>query len=110
MSETMSVVTDDNFEKEVLTSDKPVLVDFWAEWCVPCKMVEPAFRALSEQYGMKIKFSRMNTDENPRTPTQYNIMGIPTIILFKNGKVLDQIVGAVPKSNIEKMFTKVLQP
>ena len=110
MSETMTVVTDDNFEKEVLTSDKPVLVDFWAEWCVPCKMVEPAFRSLSEQYGMKIKFSRMNTDENPRTPTQYNIMGIPTIILFKNGKVVDQIVGAVPKSNIEKMFTKVLQP
>lgn len=109
MSENMTVVTDDNFEKEVLLSDKPVLVDFWAEWCVPCRIIEPAFRALSEQYSDRIKFGRLNTDENPRIPTKYNIMGIPTLLLFKDGKVVDQIVGAVPKTNIEKMVVKILQ-
>ncbi len=108
MSEKMFIVTDDNFDKEVMKSDKPVAIDFWADWCMPCKMIEPSFKALSEQYDTKIKFGRLNTDENPRTPTQYNIMGIPTIILFKDGKVVDQIVGAVPKSNIEKMLSKVL--
>ncbi|MCL4558796.1 MAG: thioredoxin [Deltaproteobacteria bacterium] len=108
MGDTMLTVTDDNFEKEVLKADRPVLLDFWAEWCMPCKMIEPSFRALSEQYESKIKFGRLNTDDNPRTPTQYNIMGIPTIILFKDGKIVDQIVGAVPKSNIEKMVNKIL--
>ncbi len=101
-------VTDNNFEQEVLKSEKPVLVDFWADWCMPCKMMEPTFKSLSEQYNSKIKFGKLNTDENPRIPTQYNIMGIPTVILFKDGKVIDQIVGAVPKSNLEKMFSKVL--
>ncbi len=109
MSEATYTVTDSNFEKEVLQSDKPVLVDFWADWCVPCRMIEPAFKALAEQYSGKIKFGRLNTDENPRVPTQYNIMGIPTIMLFKDGKVVDQIVGAVPKTNIEKMFSRILE-
>ncbi|MCL4478086.1 MAG: thioredoxin [Deltaproteobacteria bacterium] len=104
----MQEFTDGNFEAEVLKTEKPVLVDFWAEWCVPCRMVSPAVSALADKYNDKIKFGKLNTDENPSIPTKYGIMGIPTLMLFKGGKVVDQIVGAVPKSTIEKLLDKVL--
>jgi thioredoxin 1 len=96
--------TDGAFEQEVLKSDVPVLVDFWAPWCGPCKAMGPTVDALAAEYAGKIKIGKMNTDDNPQTPMKYQVRGIPTLLLFKNGKVVDQRVGAMPKPDVQKMI------
>ncbi|RLD16200.1 thioredoxin [candidate division KSB1 bacterium] len=93
-------VTDDNFDKEVLQSDIPVLVDFWAEWCVPCKMVEPVVDQIAQEYEGKLKIGKVDVDSNPQISMKYGIRSIPTLLIFKNGQPVDQIIGAVPKKNI----------
>jgi len=98
--------TDQNFEEEVLKSDKPVVVDFWAVWCPPCHMVAPAVDAIADAYAGRAKVGKLNVDENPVVPNRYNIRGIPTLLLFKNGQVQEQIVGATSKDNIAKLLEK----
>jgi thioredoxin 1 len=106
--ENVTQVSDANFETEVLKSAMPALVDFWAPWCGPCRVVGPVVEELATEYSGQIKVAKMNVDENPVTPGKYGIRGIPTIILFKGGEVADQVVGAVPKGNIEGMIKKAL--
>ncbi|MFH1058770.1 MAG: thioredoxin [Pseudomonadota bacterium] len=101
-------VTDDTFEAEVLKSDLPVLVDFWASWCGPCRAIAPVVEELSEQYSGKVKVAKLNVDESPKTPGQYGIRAITTLIMFKAGAVADQITGAVSKSHIEQALNKLL--
>ncbi|MGH7801354.1 MAG: thioredoxin [Thermodesulfobacteriota bacterium] len=96
------------FESEVLKSESPVLVDFWAPWCGPCRILAPAVEEIANSYTGRIKVGKLNVDDNQETTMQYSIRSIPTLILFKNGKALDQIIGAVPKSEIEKMVKKAL--
>lgn len=107
-SEKVINVTDSSFEAEVLKSDKPALIDFWASWCAPCKAIAPIVDELAGEYDGKIKVTKMNVDENPATPSKYGVRGIPTLILFKDGKVLDQKVGAVPKAQLAEMLKKAL--
>lgn len=97
MSENLTVLTDDNFEQEVLKATLPVLVDFWADWCGPCKMIAPTVEAAAKEFVGKVKFGKLNVDENTKTPTTYDIRGIPTLILFRGGKVIATKVGAVTK-------------
>jgi thioredoxin 1 len=92
--------SDANFERDVLKADRPVLLDFWAEWCGPCKMIAPILDEIAKQYKDKIRIAKLNIDENPATPPKFNIRGIPTLILFKNGTVEAQKVGAVTKSQL----------
>ena len=94
-------VTDDNFGVEVLSSDKPVLVDFWAEWCGPCRMIGPALEELSTELGEKVTIVKLNIDDSPVTPARYGVRGIPTMILFKNGEAAATKVGAAPKSQLQ---------
>lgn len=101
-------LTDDSFDQEVLKSSTPVLVDFWASWCAPCKAISPVVDSLAEDYDGKVKIGKLNVDENPATPGQYGVRGIPTLILFKEGKVVDQVVGAVPKNQLEGLLKKAL--
>ena len=100
--------TDGAFDQDVLKSDTPVLVDFWAPWCGPCKAMAPTVDAIATEYAGKMKVGKLNTDDNPGTAMRYGIRGIPTLLLFKDGKVAEQIVGYVPKETIEKAITKVL--
>jgi thioredoxin 1 len=108
MAQGVLEVDDNNFESEILKADKPALVDFWAPWCGPCKAIAPTIEALEEAYGDSIIFARCNVDHSPNTPSQYSIRAIPTLIMFQDGKVIDQVVGAVPKSQLEELVKKVL--
>ena len=101
-------VTDENFEAEIVKSDIPVMVDFWAEWCGPCKMVGPVVEELSKEYAGKIKIGKMDVDKNRETPAKFGIRSIPTLMLFKNGELAQTIIGAQPKSYIEEELKKVL--
>jgi thioredoxin 1 len=100
MSQGIVNVTDDNFEQEVLKSTGPVLVDYWAEWCGPCKMIAPVLEEIAREYDGKLRVAKLNIDENPATPPKYGIRGIPTLMLFKNGHVEATKVGAVSKSQL----------
>ena len=100
MSKYIVHVSDESFEKEVLKSTDPVLIDYWAEWCGPCKMIAPILEELADEYGGKLKVAKLNIDENPETPPKYGIRGIPTLMIFKNGNVEATKVGAVSKSQL----------
>lgn len=100
--------TDKDFEKDVIKSDLPVFVDFWAEWCGPCRMVAPVVDELSKQYEGKMKFVKLNIDENPQIPNKFNIRGIPTLIIFDQGEAVKRIVGAAPKEYYVKEINAVL--
>jgi thioredoxin 1 len=97
-------VTSDNFENEVLNADVPVIVDFWAEWCVPCKMIQPILEEVSNDYAGKLKVAKVNVDEEGELAGQYNVISIPTLLLFKDGTVVNQQVGAGSRQNIEQLF------
>ncbi|MGA3243531.1 MAG: thioredoxin [Bacteroidota bacterium] len=101
-------VTDANFQKEVLESQTPVLVDFWAEWCGPCKMIAPVVEQLAKDFDGKLKVGKVDVDSNQQTSMAFGIRSIPTLLIFKNGKVVDQIVGAVPKQALADKVTKHL--
>ena len=100
MSEHIHYVTDDTFEPEVLQSSTPVLVDYWAEWCGPCKLIAPHLEALASELGDKVQMVKVNIDENPLTPTRYGVRGTPTLMIFKNGEVAATKVGAMPKTKL----------
>jgi thioredoxin 1 len=104
MSEKIETLTDATFDENVKGSDVPVLVDFWAEWCGPCRMMAPTIDAVASEYAGKAKVGKMNVDDNGQTAMRYNIRGIPTLLLFKGGKVVDQRVGAVGKDEVQKML------
>jgi thioredoxin 1 len=108
MSENIIEVSDTTFDSEVLKSDRPVLVDFWAPWCGPCKAIAPVIEELSKTYDGKVKFAKCNVDDNPVTPGNYGIRAIPTLILFKDGQQVDQIVGMADKSKLEASIKKGL--
>jgi thioredoxin 1 len=101
-------VGDDNFEAEVLQADRPALVDFWAPWCGPCKAIGPTVEALAIQYRDQLKVAKVNIDDHKQKATEYGVMSIPTLILFKEGKVLDTLVGLVPKERLEAFIRKAL--
>ena len=101
MSELTKAVTDDTFKQDVLDSSGPVLVDFWAEWCGPCRMVAPILDDIAKEYAGKLTIAKVNIDENPATPNDYAVRGIPTMMLFKDGKLLDTKVGALPKGQLK---------
>ncbi len=102
------VITDDNFQQEVLDSDIPVMVDFWADWCQPCKMIAPVVQQIADEYEGRIKIGKLDVDENGRTSTALGIRGIPALLIFNEGKPVDQIIGAVPKSIIQKKLNETL--
>ena len=106
--ESLVHVGDDNFDEEILKTDKPALVDFWAPWCGPCKAIGPLVEALAGQYHDQIKVAKVNIDNNPKTAQAYGVMSIPTLILFKEGKILDTLVGLVPKERLEAFIRKAL--
>ncbi len=95
-------VSDTSFEQEVLQSDKPVLVDFWAEWCGPCRLIGPIVDELATEYEGRAKFTKVNVDDNPDISMKFNIRSIPTLLIFKGGEVVDQVIGAVPKSQLTR--------
>lgn len=107
-SEHVVNVGDGDFKKEVLESSTPVLVDFWATWCAPCRAIAPMIDELAGQYQGKLKVAKVNIDENQDTPQQYGVRSIPTLLVFKGGQVVDQIVGAVPRARLEESVRKVV--
>jgi thioredoxin 1 len=104
----ISPVTDSSFQQDVLQSNVPVLVDFWAAWCGPCRALAPKLEELSNQYNGKVKVVKIDVDANPQVPSQFGIRGIPTIIVFKGGQMVDQVVGNQPREVIENLISKVL--
>jgi thioredoxin 1 len=110
MGQNVAEVSDANFQTEVLDASKtqPVMVDFWATWCGPCRALSPTVDAIAAERAGKLKVVKMNVDENMNTPGKYNVRGIPTLLIFKNGQVAEQIVGAMPKENIEKALARHL--
>ena len=108
MAENLIEFTDDNFDAEVLKSDIPVLVDFWAEWCGPCKMIGPIVEEIAGDYAGKVKVGKVNVDINNQVAMEYGIRGIPALLVFKGGAVANQIVGAVPKNNITQILDEVI--
>jgi thioredoxin 1 len=104
----VSAATDDNFESEVLKSSKPVLVDFWATWCAPCKAIGPIVEEIAEQFKDSVKVIKLNIDDSQKTALNYNVRSIPTLILFKDGKILDTLIGLVPKERLEAFVKKGL--
>ncbi|MGZ3689338.1 MAG: thioredoxin [Bdellovibrionota bacterium] len=105
-SKNLHTATDTNFDSDVLKSNQLALVDFWAEWCGPCRLLGPTIEAIADEYQGKVKIFKMNVDENPGTPTKFHIRGIPTMILFKGGQVVDQLVGNHPKDTIVQAIQK----
>src|SRR5512136_1880414 len=107
-SEKVLMFGDTNFDTDVLKSEIPVLVDFWATWCAPCKAIAPVIEAIADEYEGKVKVGKVSVDDNPGTAGKYGVRGILTVILFKDGKVVDQVVGAVPKTQLEALIKKAL--
>ncbi len=101
-------ITDAEFETEVLNADTPTIIDFWAEWCAPCRAISPIVKDLADQFDGKVKVVKMNIDENPGTPGKFGVRAIPTVLAFKGGTVVDQITGARPKSAFEEMAQKLV--
>ncbi len=105
---TTTKVSDDSFETDVLNAGGPVLVDFWAEWCGPCKQIAPALEDLAQDLGEKVTVAKLNIDENPNTPMKYGVRGIPTLMIFKDGQVASQKVGSLPKSKLYEWVNSVV--
>ena len=101
-------VTDDSFQADVIDASEPVLVDFWAEWCGPCKQIAPALEEIGSELGEKLTIAKVNIDDNPQTPTTYGVRGIPTLMLFKDGEVASTKVGALPKSKLKEWIESVI--
>jgi len=106
--ESLIHLTDANFDEEVLKSEKPVLIDFWAPWCGPCRAIGPVVEELAAAYRDRVKVAKINIDENPKTATVYGVMSIPTLMLFKGGSVMEKLVGLVPKNRLEDLIKKGL--
>ena len=104
----VQAVGDDTFEREVLKSPTPVLIDFWAPWCAPCRAIAPVVEEIAGEYAGRLKVLKMNVDDNPQTPSRYGVRGIPNLILFQGGQVKEQIVGAVPKAQLVKAISNVV--
>lgn len=108
MTDNMVELTDETFAKDIASCEQPILVDFWAPWCPPCRMVAPVLEALAADYAGKVKIAKLNVDDNPRTAGAFGVASIPTMILFKGGEVVDMIVGAQPRASIEGVLKKHL--